>query len=281
MHSELTTKQDIILHGWGGAGLLIVTLILSGMGIPFFTGFFYPLALTAIILILDGIVLQYSGKSLIGDRIHELILMAPLSVMAWSLLEIYNLFTANWNYQGLNAESWLQFVYFGWLFALFLPLTVIIAEGIQAISSEDLKPRRADFLNGMPLFWAMIFGGLCVTLPVIFPGKLGVLLFSAGGIVVLECINLTAGRPSFTSMYMEGRIKLAGYFYLAGLFVFGLLLPSMGIFSGLKIVYQFDSPYAYKIVGLLLKGLWGLYLIEFYWMMTGFKGFIGSAEAAD
>ena len=108
-------------YGWIGAFVLVINQALLPWQIPVLARWFTPVMWTAYILLVDALVRRREGRSLLGDRPREALLMATVSIPLWLLFEGYNVRLRNWAYFGVPEDPWVAAIAYAWAFATIWP----------------------------------------------------------------------------------------------------------------------------------------------------------------
>ncbi|MEK6572336.1 MAG: hypothetical protein AABZ61_13255, partial [Bacteroidota bacterium] len=160
-------KNNFPLYG-------IIGLLIIGVGelflffrfwlVPFFIT---PIAWSGYILAVDALNYKVRGESLIRNRSKEFFLMLPSSVVCWLVFELYNLHMRNWIYVGLPQNLVVRSLGYVWSFATIFPAILETSDLLQVVFQKvRIKPRK---ISRATLFIHMVFGLLCLTVPMLFP----------------------------------------------------------------------------------------------------------------
>src|SRR5438874_2331117 len=190
-------EARLAAYGWAGLiGLIIAEWLLFRRFQPAAV-YFTPIAWTCYILLADAAVLAIRGRSRLHDELRQLLWAALLSVPLWTIFEVYNLRLKNWTYVGLPIDWPLALLGYCWSFATITP-------GI--LETADLIESFAWFKAATPLRFSpaaqrgmMLFGAICLLLPVILPQHIASYLFALvwiGFVFLLDPINYRIGLPS-------------------------------------------------------------------------------------
>ena len=94
----LSSSRSLPLYGWLALCALVTAQILLFSGIEVVRYWFFPLAWWPYILLIDGLVYQRKGSSLLTKHPREFLLLLPWSVCFWLIFELFNLALNNWHY---------------------------------------------------------------------------------------------------------------------------------------------------------------------------------------
>ncbi len=277
MEQKKKSFQEYPLYGWGGIGLIVLGLILTLTGVESVGKLFFPLGMTGYVLTLDACILWRKGESLLADRIGEFILMMIVSLLGWSLIEIYNQLLHNWKYVGLADYPIRKTLSLIWIYAMIFPAVFETYQALDGIvilreyNAQDFK-----WLNGAWIFWSVLCGLIFLLIPIWFPGSWQMTLVLFGIILVLEPINYTYERPSLVSVWQQGHRERVDLLILSGV-VFGIVIEMINLFAGFRVLHLGPFGYATWLGGIpflrfMLYGLLALVVFEMFSAMTGYPG---------
>lgn len=112
---------------WGWAGLIVMAggWLLAWTRFPWFAplqGHTFCLPWTGYILLVNGLCVRRSGRSLLTDAPGQFLLLIPVSALFWWFFEYLNRFVQNWYYTGVDDFTPLSYTLFASLaFATVLP----------------------------------------------------------------------------------------------------------------------------------------------------------------
>ena len=176
-------------HGWIGLGLLIAAEVLLFTGNPFVGEWMTPVAWTAYILFVDGLVYRLKGESLLTTRRRELWPMLPLSIISWLVFEFYNQLLQNWYYIDLSENLYQRGIGYAWAFATIFPALFETADLFQAL--KIFKKCKGCALSFTPtrLRLSLTLGLVFLGYPLLFPSPYLFAPVWVGVILFLEPMN--------------------------------------------------------------------------------------------
>ncbi len=251
-------KNNFPLYG-------IIGLLIIGVGelflffrfwlVPFFIT---PIAWSGYILAVDALNYKVRGESLIRNRSKEFFLMLPWSVVCWLVFELYNLHMRNWIYVGLPQNLVVRSLGYVWSFATIFPAILETSDLLQVVFQKvRIKPRK---ISRATLFIHMVFGLLCLTVPMLFPHSTAKYLIPfvwIGFALFLEPINYFLGGRSLFRYFENGELKQLFSLMLSGL-VCGGLWEFWNYWAEARWVY--DVPFSWsgpKVFEMPLAGFLG------------------------
>jgi hypothetical protein len=234
------TPGRMPLYGWVGlVSLVVFQTLLFTADSAIIGWFFTPIQWTGLILFLDGLRKRRRGVSLAADHPGELLLLSAISVGSWLVFEGYNLLLNNWAYVGLPDNPWIRYPGYVWAFATISPGMFLIYETLSDLfpgESRTTYPRLPD-----RTFWPfVVFGALCLVVPVIWPSAHMTPLVWMGFAFFLDPINGRLGERSILSEFFTGEFRSMPLFFLAGL-VAGLLWEFWNYWALAK--WEYNVPY--------------------------------------
>jgi hypothetical protein len=193
-------------YGWAGLVLLLIAEGLLFRGIWPITAYFTPLAWTAYILLVDGMVRAVSGRSRLHDRPRKFFLTALLSIPLWLIFEAYNLRLANWTYVGVPINWAAAMLGYGWSFATITPAIFETADLFEAFGW--FQPARPIVFSKAAQNTMIACGAACLIVPLLVTQHVGAYLFGlvwVGFLFLLDPINHRLGGPSLLGDLADGR----------------------------------------------------------------------------
>ena len=273
--SEIKMNREYPLHGWGGIGLFLICSILALFSIPIISLFYIPIALLCYILAVDAWVYSSKGESLLTDRLPELIIMMPVSLICWLIFESYNLFLKNWSYPGFKEHPILSNGVWVILFSLFFPA---LFSTVEALLEDDVEEPaiqgNLSWMNGIWVFWLVLIGLSFVLYPLMYPGPGLLPMLTIGIGMLLEPINYVFDRPSLVRLWITGQKKKIGVLFISGL-IMGFVFSFFNLLTDYRVVNVSKSIYntwldGTPILGIALYGIWAFMGFELYVATTGF-----------
>lgn len=266
------------LWGWGGLAVILLGELLLFHRVPWVATFFTPLVWTGYLLLIDALVWNLRGESLLSRDPRRFVSLAFWSVPLWLIFEAYNLRLENWTYVGLPKSPVVRGAGYFWSFATIWPAIYETADFLRALGiSRGLGKPRVPFRrsNHVSIF---ILGLLMVTLPVLLPARIGQYLFGAvwlGFVLLLDPINYRWNGPSLLRGWEAGRTATFWSFMVAGL-ACGILWEFWNYWAKAKWLYVFPIWQKVKIFEMPLPGYPGFatFALECFVMFE----FLGAAR---
>ncbi len=198
-------KHVLDIPGYAALVVLLFSHIFMFLKVePFYT-WFYLFAWYSYIFLIDSIIYNFKGNSLIRSRGKEILILSSWSVVFWFIFESVNFFLKNWYYINLPSNDFLRISGIIFAFATVLPG---IFETTEIIESSNIysKLTTKNFKFPTYFLWVLILSGFLfafssITLPdVFFPLIWGSftlilepILYFLGGRSLLK--DLEAGKP--------------------------------------------------------------------------------------
>ena len=263
-------RTALPLYSWAGLALLATAGVLLWRHAYWTSIFFTPIAWTGYLLLVDGAVLAVRGHSRLHDTPREFAIMAALSVPLWLMFEAYNLRLQNWEYIGVPLNPWLALLGTTWAFATITPGILETADLVEGFgwfgSSRPLRFSRAAE-NVM-----MIFGALCLLLPLVLPQHIAAYWFALvwiGFVFLLDPLNRRVGAPSLLADFANGRSARFWSLFVAG-WCCGWLWEFWNYWATAKWHYIFPIMQDWKIFEMPIPGFLGFlpFALECFVMYT-------------
>ena len=280
---------------WFYIGIIILLLVPVGIifKIDVILTWLTPIFWTGYILLIDGIIFSFKGKSfLIFQGIFIVII---LSIVVWWFFEWTNIFLSNWHYVGLT-ENILRYIGYFWAFGTIIPcilltyglllvifknvriefkginvknkyLTLMISVGILFLLLPII-PFSLKFVNrsaDIELFsWMMVLGDIKISEYMAF----AVWTF---GFLILDPINYLMQKPSIIGYIEKGNYKVISLLSLSGI-ICGILWESVNWFATTRWVYTVPILGNIKIFEMPILGYLGF--ITFAWEIYDIVSFL-------
>jgi hypothetical protein len=193
------------LYGWIGIALIVVFWILnwSLSGLRTHWGFF-PLWL-GYCLTVDGLVYKRKGTSLLNRSFYKYLGMFIISVPTWWLFEFFNSFTNNWNYDGRQFFSPIQYFLLSSLsFSTVMPAVFGTAELVSTFSW--VKKFQINFklnVSKPVLIKLFVTGAIMMALIITVPHYFYYLIWFSL-IFIFEPINFKLGNQTLLKYLSKG-----------------------------------------------------------------------------
>ena len=244
-------------YGWFGVAILLIAEWLTFHHVWPVNVYFTPIAWTAYLLIVDAMVFAILGHSRLHDHPGRFLFTALLSIPLWLVFEAYNLRLANWAYVGV-PEDWAGAILgYGWSFATITPGILETADLIEAFGW--FKPARPLKFSKRAESLMIVFGALCLIVPVALPQRVGSYLFGlvwVGFIFLLDPINRLIGAPSLLRDLSQGYRGRFYSLFISG-WVCGWLWEFWNYWAAAKWHYIFPIMQGYKIFEMPAPGYLG------------------------
>ncbi len=245
------------LYGWIGIVGLALAEALMFRGVEPVATYFTPIVWTAYILLTDAAVMAVSGRSRLHDEPRRFAGVALLSLPLWLIFEAYNLRLNNWTYVGVPISLGGALLGYGWSFATITPAIFETADLIEAFG--HFKPARPVRFSVAAQWTMVVFGAVCLVLPLLLPRSVAAYLFVLvwlGFIFLLDPINHRARQPSLLGDLAAGRWGRFCSLLAAG-WVCGWLWEFWNYWSAAKWHYIFPMFQGWKIFEMPAPGYLG------------------------
>ena len=253
----LRRRGPLQLYGWVGLiGLLLAEALLL-LGVKIVAIYFTPLAWTCYILLVDAAVLAICGESRLHDHPRHFATVALLSIPLWLVFEAYNLRLQNWTYAGVPQAWSLALLGYGWSFATITPAIFETADLIESFAR--FRPTTPVRFSGAARGSMLLFGAVCLVLPLILPQPLASRLFILvwiGFVFLLDPLNCQLNLPSLLSDLEQGR-RSRFYALLMSGFVCGWYWEFWNFWAAAKWYYIFPMFQDLKIFEMPAPGYLG------------------------
>lgn len=277
---ETRTDLKMPLHGWIGAGLILVfwTLNWTLKGPRTHWGFF-PMWL-GYCLTVDALVFVRKGTSLLIRSWRKYIGLFLISAPVWWIFELINLRLKNWHYEGAEFFTPLQFFFWATLsFTTVIPAVFGTAELAGSFAwfqrphrgpviRPGLLVTRSFFLLGLAMLSALI-----VWPRVFFPFVWLSLYF------ILEPINIWLGYHNLTDQTKTGDWRRVVVLW-AGVLIVAFFWEMWNFLSYPKWIYTVPWGGWFKVFEMPLLGYGGYlpFALELYAIYHFVTGLAGSKE---
>jgi len=209
-----------------------------------------PIFWTGYILILDGIVFSFKGKSLLP----KVIFLALISLVLWWFFEWLNIFISNWHYSNLPPSLLERYIGYLWAFATIVPAILLTYNVLLIILRDTRIEWHSLKFKNKHLTLMILIGIVSLILPVV-PFSLNYLDRSADSglffwlrwfgdikfseyiaafvflslFFIFDPINYLMSKPSVIGSLDRGNYKVIVLLSLAGL-ICGVLWESENFF---------------------------------------------------
>lgn len=193
--------------GWSGLTVFAGCAILVA-ALQFEPPFLGALAWSGYVVAVDSAVYSIRGRSMLRSRPESFLWLAVLSIFLWLPFEWCNLRLAAW-YRAGYPPGLERHILLGWSYACIWPALLETADLVLAGSRwpASSRPQRAAPGRSVRLS-ATLVGAGCLILPHIVPrldaGEHLVALTAVCFLLLLDPLNLAAGRPSLWADWVSG-----------------------------------------------------------------------------
>lgn len=251
-----------LLPWWAWAGVIVILLaeIALFARIDPVPAWFFVFVWYGFILLADGLLFWYEGRSLLHSRWREFLVMLPLSAACWTFFEILNFRLDNWQYENLIHPMWLRLIGFALAFATVFPGLFLTADLLRAMAVHHnwgivkwrMRPIRISAKIERRLWW---LGAACLILPMIAPKFFFPLVWGAM-VPLLEPWNRRHGLPSLYRDLENGDPRRILLLLLAG-FICGGLWEFWNFWALSKWIYTIPFVGHFKIFEMPVLGFFG------------------------
>ena len=201
-------------YGLFGLATMIFAEIALQLKIQPFVSFFCPLIWLGYILLVDNLIYMLKRSSLMTRHPKKVISLFTLSVIFWTIFEIYNFFVPGWEY--LNIRE-LEIVAGVIAFATILPAIFETAELLQSIHLfDEFKRSNIKSINKNFLKFSIGIGAAFIILPFFFKGWWVWIMVWTSFFLFLDPINYLNKQPSIFRDIKNGNLKIPLSLALAG-----------------------------------------------------------------
>jgi len=267
----------VAVHGFIGAGIIVVAEILMLRRVQPVAAFFTPIVWWGYILLVDAIVYRINKRSLIVSRPLEFLLMLPLSLGMWLVFDFYNFFIRSWHYINLPPRLWVRWLGYGFAFSTITPALLETAELISSFGWLRRFSRREPRVFTAWLTPFFFIGVVFLTLPFIFPSNYLSPLVWLGFIFLLEPVNYHFQGGSLLRDWEKGDCRRLVSLLLAG-FWCGILWEFWNYWAYTKWVYTVPYLPEIKIFEMPVLGYFGFppFTVECFLMYSALRLIIKS-----
>jgi hypothetical protein len=276
-------------HGWIGLGIILAAEAALVVGQPIVAGWFTPIVWTGYVLLADAVAARLTGRSYVTTHRVDGVLVALASILCWWLFEWYNAprFWRGgadaaglwWQYHGLEPNPWLRRLGYDWAFAtifpaLFLTAAVLRASVVRGVRVRPWRPSPSVQRVMIAL------GAAMVVLPLVVVSSWLVPFVWTGFALLLEPLNLRAGRPSWLADLGRGDASRLLALLGAGA-VCGVLWEFWNYWAATRWTYTVPYLGHVKVFEMPVLGYLGFppFALECYAMYHWLRGRLGPAPA--
>ena len=260
----METKRNI--HGILGLVILIISEILMFKEVEPFVSWFYYFAWWPYILIVDSLIYQIKGNSLIMNRRGEFLLMLFWSAFIWTFFEAINLIMKNWYYVNVVPICFVRWLGYGVAYATVLPGLFETTELLESVGLFKNSRVRSISVNRLWSTSLLVLGILCF-LGVYFYSKYCFPLIWGSLIFLLEPVNYQWGGKSILRDWEKGSLRKFYLLLIAG-GICGILWEFWNFWATTKWIYTVPFLEELKLFEMPLVGFLGFppFTVECYVM---------------
>jgi hypothetical protein len=276
-------------HGWIGLGIILAAEAALVVGQPIVAGWFTPIVWTGYVLLADAVAARLTGRSYVTTHRVDGVLVALASILCWWLFEWYNAprFWRGgadatglwWQYHGLEPDPWLRRLGYDWAFATIFPALFLTAAVLRAsvVRGVRVRPWRPS-PSAQRVMIAL--GAAMVVLPLVVVSSWLVPAVWLGFALLLEPLNLRAGRPSWLADLGRGDASRLLALLGAGA-VCGVLWEFWNYWAATRWTYTVPYLGHVKVFEMPVLGYLGFppFALECYAMYHWLRGRLGQAPA--
>jgi len=276
-------------HGWIGLGIILAAEAALVAGQPLVARWFTPIVWTGYVLLADALAARLTGWSYVTTHRVDGVLAALASILCWWLFEWYNAprFWRGgadavglwWQYHGLEPDPWLRRLGYDWAFATIFPALFLTAAVLRAsvVRGVRVRPWRPS-PSAQRVMIAL--GAAMVALPLVVVSSWLVPFVWTGFALLLEPLNLRAGRPSLLADLGRGDASRLLALLGAGA-VCGVLWEFWNYWAATRWTYTVPYLGHVKVFEMPVLGYLGFppFALECYAMYHWLRGRLGQAPA--
>jgi hypothetical protein len=276
-------------HGWIGLGIILAAEAALLAGQPLVARWFTPIVWTGYVLLTDALAARLTGSSYVTTHRVDGVLVALASILCWWLFEWYNAprFWRGgadaaglwWQYHGLEPNPWLRRLGYDWAFATIFPALFLTAAVLRAsvLRGVRVRPWRPS-PSAQRVMIAL--GAAMVALPLVVVSSWLVPFVWTGFALLLEPLNLRAGRPSWLADLGRGDASRLLALLGAGA-VCGVLWEFWNYWAATRWTYTVPYLGHVKVFEMPVLGYLGFppFALECYAMYHWLRGRLGQAPA--
>jgi hypothetical protein len=276
-------------HGWIGLGIILAAEAALAAGQPLVARWFTPIVWTGYVLLADALAARLTGWSYVTTHRVDGVLVALASILCWWLFEWYNAprFWRGgadaaglwWQYHGLEPNPWLRRLGYDWAFATIFPALFLTAAVLRAsvVRGVRVRPWRPS-PSAQRVMIAL--GAAMVVLPLVVVSSWLVPFVWLGFALLLEPLNLRAGRPSWLADLGRGDASRLLALLGAGA-VCGVLWEFWNYWAATRWTYTVPYLGHVKVFEMPVLGYLGFppFALECYAMYHWLRGRLGQAPA--
>jgi uncharacterized protein DUF4332 len=207
------------------------------------------------LLILDAAIHALRGRSFVGERRRELLLLMVWSLPFWLLFEAYNLRLHNWYYVFGLRTLWGSVLMSTLAFATVIPACFFHAELLEVLGIPRERRWRPLRVTRAVLAVCLAAGAACAVLPLVWPRWFFWMVWG-GPLGILEVANYRSGAPSLLRDLEEGRPTRLLRLLLGGLLA-GAAWELLNYWARTKWIYTVPGFEDWKVFEMPFAGFGG------------------------
>jgi len=262
-----------MLKKYGVIGIILIILVQINffLKIQPFANWYFPIIWFGYILVVDSLVYEIRGKSLINNHIYHFIGLFVLSIIFWYIFEFFNVFLQNWNYIGTEGLGSGKRIFAFLSFSTVLPAlfeTTLLIHSIHLFDKIKLKDKHKIT---KPFLFIMIMAGIfCFFLPIFF-SKFAFPLVWLSFFLILDPINYLNNQPSIINHLKNRKLAVPLSLLLAGI-ILGFFWEFWNYWAITKWTYDIPFVGFFKIFEMPVLGYLGYFPFSFelyamYWFI--------------
>jgi len=260
---------------YGFLGILMIVFVELNfiLKIEPFASWYFPIIWFGFILVVDALVYQLKGNSLISNRFYKFLGIVIISMMFWWIFEFVNMAIQNWSYSGLENLKDMKNLFGSLSFATVLPALFEVVELIRCLKLfEGKKLERKHKITKKFLYWMIGLGIACFFLPIILPEFTFPLVWLSF-FLILDPINYLHEQPSIIKHLKDRKLVVPLSLLLAGI-ILGFLWEFWNYWAVPK--WTYDIPYVgfLKVFEMPILGYFGYF--PFAWELYAMYWFVRS-----
>jgi len=251
----------------GGVGFitLLVAEVMLFQGVEPFASWFYCFVWWAYILIVDSVIYELKGDSLIINRTREFLWLIPWSVVIWLIFELMNVLMKNWYYVNVIDSLWARWLGYFLAYSTVLPGIFETTELLDTIGL--FKKKRSAKRVHLEKKWLKVscmVGVLLFVSLLLFP-RFCFPFSWLGFIFLLEPVNYWLGGRSLLRAWERGNWQRLYHLLLAGM-VCGLSWEFWNYWARTKWIYTVPFFEELKLFEMPMLGFLGFlpFAVECY-----------------
>jgi len=270
---------------YGVLGIILIVLVELNFffKVQPFANWYFPIVWLGYILVIDALVYNIKGRSLINNKFKHFIGLFIISAVFWWIFEFINIPLQNWAYQGTAGigSSNVRMIYKFLAFATVLPALFETGELVLSVHLFDkVKLKEKHKITKALLYSMIVLGVICFFAPLIAPEFTFPLVWLSF-FLILDPINYMNKQPSIIGHLKDRKLKVILSLLLAGI-ILGFFWEFWNYWAIPK--WTYDVPFVgfLKVFEMPILGYFGYFpfaleLYAMYWFVRSL--FVGREEA--